>query len=149
MNGTLRATARSVAIAACALLFLDGCSLIGLGVGAGVDATRGIRNPRRLHQTAPSTRVKLRLRDHTVLRGAFAGIDSSASGESTGRGLHAGEGILIDLGGGTRSVPYDSVSSAKIRGVHSAKTILFWAGLATDVGYLLFGSVGNPGDFFR
>jgi hypothetical protein len=148
VNGTFRATARSAAIAGCALLFLNGCSIIGLGVGAGIDAARGIRNPRRLLQTAPGTRVTLKLRDHTVLRGAFAGIDSTARGEPAGRVLPVRGPIGIELGSVTRFVPYDSVSSTKIRGVHSAKTILVWMGLATDVSLLLFGSLGNPSDIF-
>ena len=141
MIATFRAVTCSAAIAGCALLFLSGCSIIGLGVGAGIDATRSIRAPRRLLQTPPGTHVKLKLRDGAVLRGSFAGMNSAAEGRE-----HAE--IRIDVGDATRIVPYESVSSAKIRGVHSAKTILFWTGLGTDVSVLLLGSVGNPSDAF-
>jgi len=93
-----------VAVAAAALaLAATGCTVLGLAGGIGYDAQHGRVAPARFGRIANDTRATAWLRDGSFVRGRWAGLDSTRSGESS----HVA--VLLRRGGELTRVPRDSV----------------------------------------
>ncbi len=81
MRGSSRWNAILGILAANILMISGGCSMIGLGVGAAIDANTPKSEPfseARLNDVKPGTNIYVRLRDSSEIKGKFKSVDTVA-----------------------------------------------------------------------